>query len=638
MNISKDKKARAHILTKEAKNEVNQESSIRTGDNTKKMKHKHKVNDLKPSEKTSNHMEVRHDAAVELLKFNHESDERIRKEVVTKKKNKLDNGSEKNKSSGKFYDGVSCSENRVIGDGVNKRRKYENKQKKKVKKEKQKEIIDFNFSKNLSTGGKANLKDDIIYRDLMGSDKDQKEQRNKQNYKSRENSFICTDNCILDEAEKQDKKRKMKDYFIESEECENSIKENVKEASVNVYKMISKGDAQEAPSMIRKSKKHKKRENKDNVATCPASTLEAPRKEIGDQINPAVTCNYVENSKSNVMTLNSEKDSKISGSYNSEFKKDTKKSKKKVSFSNEIEEFPLAQSSHKESNSDDLVWGKFSPEEDELIKKAVMDCIEANQLGEQGLHMILNCRKYWKQTRGCWKMITSALPWRGEYNTYIRTHSIFEKSSNCKWEPEESELLKRCYSQHGPAWKEFSDIFGKSRHQVKERYRRIKPENLKRGNWGQDEYQTLFNLVNLDLQLKANQEKKKTHAMLKDNISWESISYKLSTRGPQACCLKWYMQLASSMVNEGLWTDLDDYKMIDEIQKLDPYCFEDVDWDNLLENRSGEICRKRWYEMIRHLDRFWAMPFVEQVDILSQRYCPEMIPYREKNSNIDPAS
>ncbi|PKU72251.1 hypothetical protein MA16_Dca006251 [Dendrobium catenatum] len=40
--------------------------------------------------------------------------------------------------------------------------------------------------------------------------------------------------------------------------------------------------------------------------------------------------------------------------------------------------------------------------------------------------------------------------------------------------------------------------------------------------------------------------------------------------------------------------------------------------------------------MIRSLDKFWAMPFVEQLDLLSQRYCEDMIKYREMTQNYKP--
>lgn len=431
------------------------------------------------------------------------------------------------------------------------------------------------------------------------------------------------------------------------------------EASEKAYEVISGGDAHVVPlifgcdvhevaSTIQIVDKTKKRKHQMDYI---GDRRNATRNENGDHINRPSTTDHDEHNISNVKTFHTRKRSRRNESKNREFMKDTKDGRRKVSFSNEVEEFPLAQSSHKASSLDKstqsiqhtseeekLIWGKrYTPEEDELIRKAVMDYIEANQLGDQGLHMVLHCQKY-KKVRGCWNFISSALPWRPRSTTYLRAHSIFEKHAVSKWEPEQCELLKSCYAQHGPDWKKIAQIFGLSRHQVKDAFRRLKAENLIRGKWKQSEYQSLFDLVNMDLCMKAFQEKKSNHAVIRDDISWQAISVKLSTRPADHCCMKWYSRLASPMVKEGRWNDVDDYKMIDAIQKADPSCFEEVDWDNLLELRSGEICRKRWHEMIRHLDRFWAMTFVDQIDLLSQRYCPDMIPYREKNLSNHPDS
>ncbi|GMH30055.1 hypothetical protein Nepgr_031898 [Nepenthes gracilis] len=136
---------------------------------------------------------------------------------------------------------------------------------------------------------------------------------------------------------------------------------------------------------------------------------------------------------------------------------------------------------------------------------------------------------------------------------------------------------------------------------------------MKKGQWSQEEYQTLFDLVNADIQMKAFQEKKSKHGMLRDNISWEAISNKLSTRTNASCCVKWYDQLTSPMVAEGKWADTDDYHLLIALFKLDASCEEDVDWDSLLEHRPGDVCRKRWSQMVRHIGEHRNKLFAEQL-------------------------
>nr|BAD62412.1 MYB transcription factor-like [Oryza sativa Japonica Group] len=117
--------------------------------------------------------------------------------------------------------------------------------------------------------------------------------------------------------------------------------------------------------------------------------------------------------------------------------------------------------------------------------------------------------------------------------------------------------------------------------------------------------------------------------IVRDNIAWEAISDKLTTRNHKNCCLKWYYQLASPLVQKGIWADTDDYRLVEALQNVDAVCVEDIDWDNLLDHRSGEVCRQRWNEMVRYLGGHKEKPFIEQVEVLSKRYCPEMVDYRE---------
>ncbi|XP_047167200.1 cyclin-D-binding Myb-like transcription factor 1 isoform X3 [Vigna umbellata] len=279
---------------------------------------------------------------------------------------------------------------------------------------------------------------------------------------------------------------------------------------------------------------------------------------------------------------------------------------------------------------DGLVRGKrFTPEEDEQIKSAVYNFIESRGLGEEGLDMVLHCQAH-REIRHCWKEIAAALPHRPVYSVYTRAHILFERGEKRRWTPEEYEFLRKVKEQHGSNWRQVADALGKNRIHVKDAWRRVKLRNTNKGRWTQEEYQKLFDLVNLDLRVRASQGYRKSkHGMLRDNIGWEAIGEKLATRNSVSCCHKWYDKLRSPMVATGAWSDTDDYRLVDALYNLDACCMEEVDWDNLLEHRTGEACRKRWNQIVRYIGEHGGKPFAEQVEILAKRYCPNLLQERE---------
>ncbi|POO01180.1 Octamer-binding transcription factor [Trema orientale] len=311
---------------------------------------------------------------------------------------------------------------------------------------------------------------------------------------------------------------------------------------------------------------------------------------------------------------------------------------KRVSFSDRVEVFSSSNgpSWSRKKQVEGLVRGKrFTPEEDEKVKEAVFGYIEERGLGDEGLNMVLNCKQY-PEVKNCWKYIGASIPWRPHDSVYYRAHILFERDENRKWTAEEYEYILKYHKEHGSEWKKLSKHLNKHRIHVKDTFRRIKCTSLNKGRWSQDEYQNLFDLVNKDLRIRASEEKKSKHGMLRDNICWGAISEKLSSRHYAACCMKWYQQLTSSMVAEGLWVDTDDYRLLDALSDLDAACIEDVDWDNLLEHRDGDICRKRWNQMVKHIGEYGNKSFSEQVEILSERYSLDVLEAREEYDSKEP--
>ncbi|PQQ11667.1 RNA polymerase I termination factor-like [Prunus yedoensis var. nudiflora] len=310
-----------------------------------------------------------------------------------------------------------------------------------------------------------------------------------------------------------------------------------------------------------------------------------------------------------------------------------KKATKRVSFADDVEVFSPSDGPKDEEKG--LVQGKrFSKEEDKLVKEAVLAYIEEHGLGEEGINKVLNCGSN-PEIRNCWKDIGGFLPWRPYKSIYYRAHILFERAEERNWTPEEYEIVRRAAmeakakGEPKPNWRKVGNELGKHRIHVKDAWRRIKLPNMKKGQWSQEEYQTLFDLVNKDLQMRVLEEKKSKHGMLRDNIKWESISETLGSRTNPVCCQKWYYQLTSPLVTEGLWSDTDDYRLLYALDSLDACCMEDVNWDDLLEHRSGDVCRKRWNQMVKHIGRHGTKSFAEQVEILSKRYCADALEARE---------
>ncbi|KAL2518905.1 myb family transcription factor [Abeliophyllum distichum] len=416
-----------------------------------------------------------------------------------------------------------------------------------------------------------------------------------------------------------------KDKIAEMEQIDG---ETVKKK--NEAKKDAEGDVVEKNVMKKKKKRKRKRNGKEN----PTDDLSTIQQDILTQhsvdTEGNVTLDQTWDNEVEDGNKGKKKNPKLMA--NSLKNPETKKSNKKVRFSSHVEVFPPTDDSNAVTGNDEgdnLVRGKrFTREEDEIVEAAVYKYIEEHGLGEEGLKIVLNSKKYPK-VKNCWKEIGATIPYRPYNAVYFRAQILFRRSDTRKWTQEEYEMVRESQKEHGNQWRALADELGKHHWHVKDTWRRIKLPNIKKGHWSQEEYQGLFDLVNSDLHKRVFEEKRSKHGMLRDNICWTAISYKLSTRNQANCCLKWYGQLTSPMVLEGMWADVDDYHLLRVLFNLDSSCIEDVDWDNLLDDRSGDVCRKRWNQMVLHIGKHGNKSFAEQVEVLAQRYCPHLHEARE---------
>ncbi|XP_078155770.1 uncharacterized protein LOC144551607 isoform X1 [Carex rostrata] len=379
-------------------------------------------------------------------------------------------------------------------------------------------------------------------------------------------------------------------------------------------------------------KMRRKKEKGGNSGNVEKEIIEEERNsKEGSKTNKRVKKAFKSEEKSK--SGNKKKRKKTTTGNNKEKKNsENRKERKKVQFSDKVEVFSEPSKRFRDE-SEGFVWGKrYTKEEDATLLKAIDDYIKVKQLGEKGREIVFESRKH-KLEKNLWSEIATCLPQRHKLSIYLRARKLLQRNAT-EWTPEDYENLRQFQAAHGNDWRKFADLYSKNCGSVKDAWRMIKLSNQKKGTWSQQEIQNLFDLVNLDLRLKAFSKEPETHHVLRDNISWEAISAKLGTRNFFTCRHKWYRELTSSLVHDGLWADTDDYRLITALQDLDASCIEEVDWDILLPHRDGEICHKRWRQMVRYMGEHKEKPFIEQLDILSNRYCPEMLEYRAEKDNL----
>ncbi|XP_033145676.1 cyclin-D-binding Myb-like transcription factor 1 isoform X5 [Brassica rapa] len=524
----------------------------------------------------------------------------------------------------------------------------ENSSKKKSKEKMQREVSEVEVNNNDCTKDAYQLHTENPEAGLKKSAKDPKKKRKNKQIDDPEVEGGNKDAQTEDpEADSKKSKKKRKKKQTDDLEVEEGNKDSTEDAE--------KAQTEDPEADLNKSKKKRKKKHCDDPeveednkdSTEDAEKRETENSEADLNKSPEIAKKKSKKKKKKKQSedpeaeVNKEKRrKKQKGSKSDEvLTTPSPKSAKKVNFSDQVEVFPAE--SEEESDEDeeeeeekvDLVRGKrFTEEEDELIKKSVLEYVDNHALGDEGINMVMNCKAH-KQVRGCWKEIATALPWRPYTGVYYRAHTLFEEGSKGVWTKEDLELVVQHQKKRGNDWKVLADAMGKHRNHVKDAWRRIRLASKKRGHWSMKEYQSLFDLVNKDLRIKVFKEKHSKHGMLRDNIPWMAISDELGTRDHAVCCMKWYDQLTSPMVAKGIWANVDDYRLLDELTNLDAACVDDVDWDNLLDNRDGDVCRSRWNQMANHIGIPGSKTFAEQVEILSQRYCPDIAEDREDFDN-----
>ncbi|MCO5555983.1 hypothetical protein L7F22_009527 [Adiantum nelumboides] len=290
----------------------------------------------------------------------------------------------------------------------------------------------------------------------------------------------------------------------------------------------------------------------------------------------------------------------------------------------------------------DVSMADIAPNEELADEQGFIDAHDFNTFLVQskgwdehtGLDKVFNSNKH-KDACNCWADIKMSLPHRPRQAVRFRAYLLLEPGAHLgKWSEEEEALLKRLQSEHGRKWREFSSVLNRQRSCIKEKWRSLKRLNAsKKKGWTQDELQQLSKMVHeslrMDRLMASKKQKIDRHIFvfekLRDNIGWEKIADTLGTHNHGPCCSKWYYNLQSSLVSDGHWANQDDFLLLESLLESGASAEEEVEWDNLLEHRSGQVCLTRWKQMVKHLGENRTRQFLDKLDILAQRYAPDLL-------------
>eukprot|EP00245_Coleochaete_scutata_P013178 TRINITY_DN5284_c0_g1_i7.p1 TRINITY_DN5284_c0_g1~~TRINITY_DN5284_c0_g1_i7.p1 ORF type:complete len:500 (-),score=93.76 TRINITY_DN5284_c0_g1_i7:264-1577(-) len=276
-----------------------------------------------------------------------------------------------------------------------------------------------------------------------------------------------------------------------------------------------------------------------------------------------------------------------------------------------------------------LIYGRFTAAEDNVLREAVKLYREQHGLGEDRLNDLLYKVTKNADLKGCWLEIAKCLPQRTARLIRSRACRLLDKTSNLGgFLEKEDKKLRRLVGKYGHKWKKLQKKMGRYAGDLADRWRVIEARDRHNlGKWSQDELERLSSLVHKDLFLQSRMQTMGYQTRRdwgRDNISWTHIAQQLGTRNHLQCMQTWYSVLAPAMIGDEKWSISDDHHMLRGLMESEADCEEEVDWDKLIPDRDGAVCRTRWRRIMKHLPQgFWS--FEEKLVMAARRFAPQLM-------------
>ncbi|WZN60841.1 Myb family transcription factor [Chloropicon roscoffensis] len=305
--------------------------------------------------------------------------------------------------------------------------------------------------------------------------------------------------------------------------------------------------------------------------------------------------------------------------------------------------FPLQEPSDAPELGEEETWGAneertsrkrkgaYSLEEDAIIRRKVREVALRLNLSTEDYSWLFSTGtkgRSAKNGKGIWSQIARALPNRHVRSVYDHGKRLFNKSHGCsgevgRWSDADEKALREAVESYGTSrWKKVSEIVGRPEEACRQHYNKVTAVKQKGKRWTEEEEEALESVVKKFLENRARSEVGVEHRRQRDDIPWKRLAedHGFGRTGHQCMC-KWYSKLCPSMVDAGQWGPGEDTVMLRSLAGRHQGKSEwEVDWGDLVPNRSVAQAKRRWLLMLKHIPEYKDRTFSDQVAYLRDKF------------------
>jgi hypothetical protein len=281
----------------------------------------------------------------------------------------------------------------------------------------------------------------------------------------------------------------------------------------------------------------------------------------------------------------------------------------------------------------DIKTGSYSAEERQVLLSAIKKYAINHGFDPESFDWLLGKKHSQVDGRGMWTEIARNLPQRSIKSVAAAALRLFHPyAGKGAFSQSEDEALRGLVQAHGNKWTEFSVVLKRTPDACRLRWRDIKDVDTRQsGRWSEAEERALAAAVEKYGNPSKLKGDGKDRRVLLDNIDWEAVVPHVPTRNRTQCVAKWYLRLAPSMADRGLWGKGNDKILLKSLWNLVQNSKDGildwqettVPWSELVEGRTGDECRRRWALMKKSVVDAKNKEFVSMVDELVTLYCPK---------------